>query len=381
MKRAPGLILPAVMLAACGGNDTVEPPADLVEFEPTVEIREAWRHRVGRGSERLRLGLAPASDGQRLYAGAHDGTAAAFALADGEEFWSVETGHTLSAGPGVGGGVVVFGTSDGVLVAFDTETGSEVWARPVGAEVLASPVIGQGVIVFRTVDGRLNAVSVDDGEDLWTVIQTLPPLTLRGNSSPILVGDVAIAGFDNGRVGAYDLESGIGLWEIALALPTGRSEIDRLVDVGMDLEVFGNDVYAATFQGRAAAIDLGQGAVIWQQDLSSFTGIGVDLQHVYVTDDASTVYALDRLDGIEVWRQDGLRMRDVTAATRHREAIVVADFDGYVHWLDGRDGSFMARRRAASSAIVAQPLAIGQTVYVQSEDGTVTAFQIGGQAG
>lgn len=381
MRRRVFLALVAGGLGACGGNDTIEPPADLARFEPRLEIREIWRQKVGKGSERLRLGLAPESDGNHVFVGSHDGTASALGLEDGEALWSVDTGQALAAGPGIGGGVVVFGTSEGSIIALDAATGAELWVRSVGSEVLAPPVVGNETIVFRTVDGRLNAVSIDDGEDLWTVVQTLPPLTLRGNSAPILIGDVAIAGFDNGRVGAYDIDNGISRWELPLASPTGRSEIDRLVDVGMDLEVFGNDVYAATFQGRAAAIDLGEGVVIWQQDLSSFTGIGVDIQHVYVTDDVSTVYALNRLDGIEAWRQEGLRLRDVTAATRFRETVVVADYQGYVHWLDGADGSFLARERAASSAIVAQPLAIGPTVYVQSEDGTVAAFQIVGRAG
>jgi len=381
MKRRIFLALAAVGLSACGGNDTVEPPADLIKFEPRIQVREVWREKVGKGSERLRLGLAPESDGNHVFVGSYDGTASALGLEDGVALWTVDTGQALAAGPGIGGGVVAFGTSEGSIIALDAATGAELWVRAVGSEVLAPPVVGSNAIVFRTVDGRLNAISVENGEDIWTVVQTLPPLTLRGNSAPILIGDVAIAGFDNGRVGAYDLEDGIGLWELPLASPTGRSEIDRLVDVGMDLEVFGNDVYAATFQGRAAAIDLGQGAVIWQQDLSSFTGIGVDVQYVYVTDDVSTVYALNRLDGIEVWRQEGLRLRDVTAATRFRETIVVADYQGYVHWLDGTDGSLMARERAASSAIVAQPLAIGPIVYVQSEDGTVAAFEIVGRSG
>ena len=380
MTRRLLFALAIVALSACGRNDTTEPPARLVDFNETLEIREVWSHKVGRGTERLRLGLAPVSDGERIYVGSHDGTAAAFGLTDGEEFWTVKTDEPLAAGPGIGSGVVVFGTSDGTLVALDAETGETRWLRPVASEVLAPPVVGQDIVVFRTVDGRLNAVSIETGDDLWTVVQTLPVLTLRGNSAPIIIGNTVIAGFDNGRVGAYELDTGISVWEIALASPTGRSEIDRLVDVGMDLEVFGNDVYAATFQGRAAAIDLGQGAVIWQQDLSSFTGIGVDLQNVYVTDDASIVYALDRLTGIERWRQDELRLRGLTAATRYRETVVVADYQGYVHWLAGTDGSFAARRRAASSAIVAQPLAIGPIVYVQSEDGTVAAFEIVGQA-
>ena len=376
MRSRAWLALVAGGLGACGGKDTIEPPADLVNFDPTLEIREVWSVQLGGGSERLRLGLAPATDGTRIFAGSHDGTAAAFGLEDGDLLWSVDSELRLAAGPGVGSGIVVFGTSDGSLLALDAETGEERWHHPVGSEVLSAPVVGDEAVVFRSVDGRLNAVSVEDGAELWTIVQSMPTLTLRGNSSPIVLGDIVVAGFDNGRVGNYAMEFGQQNWEIQLASPAGRSEIDRLVDVGVDLEVFGNDVYAATFQGRAASLDLATGGVLWQQDFSSFTGIGVDFQNVYVTSDVSTVVALNRLNGSEAWRQDGLRMRDVTAATRFRETVVVADYEGYVHFLSGADGSFLARQRAASAQITTQPLSLGPLLFVQSEDGTIAALEI-----
>ena len=97
---------------------------------------------------------------------------------------------------------------------------------------------------------------------------------------------------------------------------------------------------------------------------------------MYVTDAVSAVLALDRTNGQEAWHQDALRLRDVTAPTRYRETVVVGDFKGYVHWLSAEDGSFMARERAGSSRITARPLAIGPRVYVQSEDGTVAAFEV-----
>jgi outer membrane protein assembly factor BamB len=363
-------------LGACGGNDSVEPPAELVAFDPVLDVRRAWSHKVGDGSERLRLGLNPASDGTNVFAGALDGTAAAIGLASGEVLWTTETGLALTGGPAVGDGLVAFGSRDGVLIVLSAEGGNVRWQRQVGSELLAAPAIGGGLIVFRTVDGRLTAVSAETGDEVWAVVQSQAPLTLRGSTSPIIAGNVVIAGFDNGRVGAYTLADGIGRWEEPLSNPAGRSEIDRLVDVGVDIEVFGSDVYAANFQGSAAALILLTGDPIWQQELSSFTGLGIDTSHVYVTDDVSTIVALNRVNGLEVWRQTALRLRDVTAASRFRETVVVADFEGYLHLLRAADGSFMGRIRAASSQISSQPLVVGTMVVTQSEDGTVAAFEI-----
>ena len=65
---------------------------------------QVWSSKVGGGSERLRLGLRPATDGARIYAGAHDGQVAAFDALTGRKIWSVKTKLPLAAGPGYGDG-------------------------------------------------------------------------------------------------------------------------------------------------------------------------------------------------------------------------------------------------------------------------------------
>jgi outer membrane protein assembly factor BamB len=290
--------------------------------------------------------------------------------------WSTDTELALAAGPALGGGALAFGTNNGELVVLDTETGTERWRRSVGSEVLAPPAIAQGVLIFRSVDGRLRGVSIADGRDLWTVEQAMPALTLRGNTAPELAGGVVVSGFDNGRVGAYNINNGETRWELALAAPTGRTELDRLVDISEGIQIVGNDVYVASYQGRAVGIDLTTGLVFWQRELSSFAGLGADGSNVYVTNDVGGIMALDRRAGEIRWTQEALRLRDVSAPTRFREAIVVGDYEGYLHWLDPADGAFVARVRGASARITAPPLVVGARLIVQGDDGSVAAFEV-----
>jgi outer membrane protein assembly factor BamB len=359
-----------------GGKDAVEPPAQLLPFESTLRVRRLWSGKVGGGTERLRLGLTPATDGARIFAGAHDGKVAAFDAETGRKLWSRDTRLPLAAGPGFGADLLAFGTSDGELIALDAGTGEERWRVAVGSEVLAAPAVSADVVVFRTVDGRLRGAAARDGLTLWTVEQSPPTLTLRGNTAPRIAGLTAVSGFANGRVGAYSLATGETLWEVAIANPTGRNELERLVDIGAGLQVAGNDVYAVGYQGRAVGIDLNTGLVLWQQDMSSFAGLGTDGNNVYVTSDVGAIVALTRRAGSPVWRQEALRLRDVTAPVRYGDAIVVGDFEGYVHWLDARDGSFMARARAAGRRIGSAPLVVGLNLFVQADDGTVAAFAV-----
>jgi outer membrane protein assembly factor BamB len=377
-RRIGLLAVLLVTLSACGGRskDTSEPPAELTSFEPTLDVRRLWSGKVGGGSERLRLGLRPATDGARIYAGAYDGQVASLDAGTGRKLWSVKTDLPLTAGPGFGDGVLAFGTADGDLVVFDAASGAERWRQAIGSEVLASPAIGSNVIAVRTVDGRLRGFSVGNGSTLWAVEQNLPALTLRGNTAPRVSGTLVVSGFNNGRVGAYELASGDAAWEVAIANPTGRTELERLVDVSAGLQVVGNDVYVVGYQGRAVGIDLATGVVLWQQELSSYSGLGADFNNVYVTSDLDAVVALTRAGGTQVWRQEALRLRDLTAPTRYANTLVVGDFEGYLHWLSPDDGSFLARERAAGERISAAPLVVGENVYVQGDDGTVAAFTL-----
>lgn len=380
MRHWPILALAVVVALAsgCGGrdNDSVEPPAELQRITQRLDVRRIWSARIGGNSERLRLGLSPATDGARVFAASHDGDVASFDLQTGRRGWSARTGLPLSAGPAYGAGILALGTTDGELVALDADTGEELWRRPVGAEVLAPPAIGGEVVALRTVDGRLRGYSSLDGRELWSVVQTVPALTMRGNTAPYVAGTSVVSGFDNGRLGAYELTTGDVLWEFPVAAPSGRTELERLVDISAGLQVAGSDVFAVGYHGRAVGVALENGVVLWQQELSSYAGLGVDLSSVYVTDEFSELVALERGSGTPTWRQDALRLRDVTAPSAYGNTIVVGDFEGYLHWIDPRDGSFLARERASSKRVTAAPLVVGPNMIVQTEDGTVAAYRI-----
>jgi outer membrane protein assembly factor BamB len=370
------LAVVAFVVGCSSKKDKAEPPAKLVEFKQTLDVRKLWSHSVGGGYERLRLGLRPASDGARIFAGSVDGHVASYDAATGREVWAIKTKLPLSAGPGYGDGVLAFGSSDGDLIAIDAGNGMELWRLAIGSEVLASPAIGSGVIVVRTVDGRLRGFSAREGKTIWNVEQTLPALTLRGNSAPRVAGNVVVAGFNNGRVGAFEIANGDQAWEVAIANPQGRTELERLVDISQGMQILANEVYVVGYHGRVVGIDVGTGVVLWQQDMSSYAGLSADFTSVYVTNDVDAVIALDRRAGAQVWRQEALRLRDVTAPTRFGNAVVVGDFEGYLHWLDMGDGHFVAREHAAKGRISAAPLVVGENLFVQGDDGTVAAFTV-----
>ena len=95
-----------------------------------------------------------------------------------------------------------------------------------------------------------------------------------------------------------------------------------------------------------------------------------------MTSDFDAVVALSRAGGTQLWRQEALRLRDLTAPTRYANTLVVGDYEGYVHWLSPDDGRFLAREKAAGERISAAPLVVGENVFVQGDDGTLAAFKL-----
>lgn len=356
--------------------DNTAEPAELVDFEPTIKVRTVWQRRVGSGAGNLFLKLRPAIDGERVYAATRDGRVRAFDARTGESVWDTETDSPLSGGPGVGDGLVLLGTSDGEVIALGEDDGEIKWRARVSSEVLSSPGSRGGVSVARTIDGKLFGLSADDGTRLWVYDRTTPVLTLRGTSSPALAEGTAIAGFDNGQVVAIALSNGQPLWEARVAVPRGRTELERMVDIDADPVIDGKAVYAVTYQGQVAALELFSGEVIWRRDMSSHAGLGVGRENIYVTDDASHVWALNRANSASMWRQAKLEARHVSPPAVFGQFVVVGDLEGYVHWLRREDGQFVARVRIDSDSIVAAPVATSFAVYVYGSGGELAALQV-----
>ena len=370
--------LAALLIAAgCTKDKDVEPPAVLVKFPATLPVKKLWGEGVGGGKKQLvlRLGLGPAVENGVVFAASHKGEVLATALDTGRRVWVKNLKIPLSAGPGAGAGLVVVGSSKGAVVAMEGATGREVWRVRLNSELLSAPAISDEDVVIRSVDGRLHCLDAHTGKELWSVEQQVPRLSLRGTATPIIAKEVAISGFDNGKVMAVSLHSGDTVWDTALASPHGRTELDRLVDIDSAVHTAGDNVFATGFQGRTAMLALDSGQIWWAHDMSSYKGLAVDADNLYVTQSDGIVVALRQRDGSELWRNQKLKLRRLSTPVLTNTAVVVADFQGYVHWLDKTSGELVARERVAKERVTNSPVAVGDTVVVLTDGGKLAAYR------
>lgn len=395
--RYPLLWLAALALAGCTGGASrlaLEKPAALEAFTPELKIETRWAREIGRGTDRYHLQLAPLIDGVRLYVVNHKGRVEAYEHQGGEKLWRRELDVRFSTGAGDGGDVLLLG-GDAEVIALDKADGALRWRAPVSSEVLATPVSSGEVVVVHTIDGAVFGLARDDGRRLWRYAQPVPLLSLHGASAPQVAGGSAIVGFANGRLAALALQDGRLQWEAAVAVSRGRTELERVVDVDGQLMVRDGVVYAVSYQGRLAALALESGRMLWTREFSSFTGVAVAGRDLYVTDAAGDLWALARHNGGTLWKQTALHGRWLTAPAVQGDALVVADFDGYVHWLAREDGRLLARARVEDRetlfpvppevphppydedrAILAPPQVMGELVYLMDKRGVLNTYSV-----
>jgi outer membrane protein assembly factor BamB len=384
MRRLVGCLALALSVSGCSwvrgifdGDEGVEPPAQLTRIEPTLDVTTLWETRVGRGTDRQFIRLTPAVANGRVYAADTRGRVAALAADSGRTLWEVDTDAPISGGVAFDDGRVLVGTSQAEVIALSAEKGTVLWRAGVSSEVLASPQGDHGIVVAQTMDGRVVGLNAEDGTRLWVYQGSVPALTLRARSTPLIVRDAVFAGLPNGRLVALTLRAGRAAWETPVAVARGRSELERMVDISADPEFHDGVIYAVTYQGRVAAIEAQSGRVLWNRDLSSHAGLAVDERNVYLTDDQGQVWALDRLSGASLWKQDKLRGRGVTGPVVYGASVVVGDFEGYLHWLSKDSGGFQARVRVDSAGILVPGVVLEDTLYVAGRGGHIVALRAG----
>ncbi|EIL91779.1 outer membrane assembly lipoprotein YfgL [Rhodanobacter spathiphylli B39] len=381
-------------LAGCHSfkKENVQPPTPLAkDFKSTVQITRLWKTTVGDGAQVSGVRLRPAVVDGVLYADSTDGKIAAIDATSGKTLWTKSSrthgwfgwgdkkrkDAQYAGGPAVSGDLLAVGTLDGHVYAMSAKDGNPRWEVEVSGEVMASPVIVGDMVMVRTGDGRVYALDAADGHRRWVYDQsTVPLLSLRGNGTMLVANGVVFFGSDDGKLVALRQDNGSKLWEQRLASGEGRTEIDKLNDADGSILLDGSTLYGAAYHGNLTAIDGPSGRPLWSHPFSTFDSLASNASAIFGVDDQSQVWAFDRSTGTDMWKNASLKYRWVTGPAVQGNYVVVGDLEGYVHWLQTGDGALAARERLSKKAIRAQPVVVGDIVYVEDVEGHIGAYRL-----
>lgn len=360
-----------------GDDEDPRAPAELLDVVSETTIDRNWRINVGNGQGDNYKKLTPVVDGGFVFAASDDGEIIAVNTINGDLMWQTEVENSITGGVGAGDGIVMIGTEAAELIVFNQSNGEEVWRASVSSEILSQPKTNGDIVVAQTVDGKLIALNREDGMQRWTYETTLPALTLRGTSSPILTSEgTVVAGFSNGILVSVAAEDGVYVWEERVAVPDGQYDIERVIDVDGELLVDGSRILAASYQGNLMAFDIASGQIVWGMEASSYHGMDQGFGNIYYSDDKSHLIALRNNSSDIVWQNEELQYRDLTAPKTISNYVAIADYEGYLHLVSQIDGRIVGRTRIDNDGIRSNLIDDDGKLIVYGNSGSLVSLTI-----
>ncbi|MCP4386831.1 MAG: outer membrane protein assembly factor BamB [Gammaproteobacteria bacterium] len=371
-------ILAGFLFACTSGKDNSEPPAPLTKIEDALPLILNWKVDTRAASNRASYRLRPLQVGDRIYSVDTRGSVVCVDAKYGTSLWRHESG--LAAIVGLSGDKerLIVTSRDGDVLAYrQSEDGLEtIWKTRIDSEIRATPVLDGEQVFVRSVDGKLRSLAASDGSQQWVVSRRVPVLSLTGNSEPLVDGATVFAGFDDGKLIAFDRSSGEVRWESTISIPSGRTEVERLVDLDGSFVLRNGVIYVASFQGRLAAVQAVSGDLLWSRQFSSFHSIAIDDDALYLSADNSDLWSIDRRTGVAFWKQDVLHARKITAPSIIGDAVVVADLDGFLHWFNRNDGKLVGRIRIGDARSYVQPVSRQGAVVTLDKYGLLASVSL-----
>lgn len=369
------IFLSVLSLAGCGDSDNAEPPAELVEFDQSIKVEKLWSVNTGGGIEQQYLKLFPLIVENTIVVADRLGDVSAYDIESGNKLWGTELDTVLSGGVGGDKNHLVLTSRNGHVILLDG-SGKLKWKVDASSEVLMPAQVAGNLVIIRSVDGRMSALNITDGRQVWSYKRDVPALSLRGNSQPIIKQGYIFNGLDNGRLVALDLLDGHVVFDIPVATPSGRSELERLVDIDGHSVIANDRLYMGSYQGRVVSIDIRRGQMVWSRKLSTYTGVEYTSAGLFIGDDKDHIWALDTSNGATLWKQEKLKARQITRPVAMKGTVVVADYEGYIHWLSPFDGHFVGRVETDGSGVIVPPIVHNGRLYVITRDGELLAYAI-----
>ncbi|MGI1678582.1 MAG: outer membrane protein assembly factor BamB [Cellvibrionaceae bacterium] len=371
------LAVSALILVACASTDENTEPMKLEQFEAKVKLQKEWSRKIGKGQDKRYTLLTPTIIGDNIYASDIKGNVYAMERKTGEVIWKVKLKEPVSSGVTATTNTLFLGTYNADVIALNIDNGTERWRARVSSEVLSSPQSNGEVVAVQTYDGKITGLDHKTGEQKWLYESAPPTLTLRGDAAPYINSSTVYAGFATGKVVALEANDGLLSWEQRVAIPKGRGEFEKLVDVDASPLMVGEILFVASYQGQLLALSRATGRPLWNKPISTYNNLAAASGKVFVNENDGSVKAFRVGNGVEVWENNELLRRKLTAPEAFDDYIAVADDEGgYLHLLDSDTGAFIARKKVDGSGVRSPLVSKGDLLYVLSNDGKLVAFSV-----
>ena len=288
-----------------------------------------WRYPAD-GKAHADFGGTPALAGGFLYAADDNGQVYKLDAATGKETWTAKLEGALRSAPVVSGGLVYLGSTSDHCYALSAETGAVAWDEPTEGAITASPTITGGLVVFTSTDNHVYSLNARTGRKAWSVTfdsdPSIVPVVYDGAVVYVTAGDTI-----------YRLDPSSGVRRTPITLPTTVSSAPTVSGDTLYTIAQNNTLYALTLTGSKR----------WQAALigSSTAPPLLAGSLLLVASEGGVLSGYDSASGRLAWR--------------------------YVMQASATD----SQPKYPAANVYAAPIVAAGTLYVVSDDGSLTAFR------
>lgn len=359
----------AALLGACSSAPKLPDPTPLQPVPPILHVATVWSAQVGPVPSTFHAAEASG----RVVVASRDGDVACLRASDGHVLWRSQVSGGISAAVGSDGTFSAVVDDLNRVVALGPK-GQVLWRYQLPTSVLTPPAVFGGIIVVQGADQHLWAFDAATGARRWDDESTPPALLLQKGSGMVLSDGMVVLGDARGRLRALRLADGSPVWDAAIAHPRGITEVERLVGITGAPSVAQGTVCARGYQSAVGCVRLSDGHLLWTARADGYTGVSQNGTELAATQADGVVQAYSVADGKALWHNDQLMWRKLSAPLLLGRTVAVGDLQGYVSFLDAKDGQIIGRASTDGSAISSAPLLAGNTLVVVTSKGGVYGF-------
>lgn len=351
-----------------------------------------WSADIGDGdSRRLRITADPVVADGRIFT-LDAGARVTATSSAGQTLWARDlTPDSDQEGQATGGGLAIEGDTVyasvgyGVLAALDVASGQTRWEQDLDATGSGRPTVFGDTVYVTAGDDTGWALDKVDGRTAWQIKGTSSINNVLGAPAPVLTDQLAIFSYGSGEVQAVFRRGGLERWVAPVVGKRAGRALSSISDVTSPPVASGNRLFVGNQSGRLAAIDIGNGSLLWTAKEGAVSPVWTAGDSVFVISDLNELLRLDASSGARIWGvplpnfvKD--RPRRQSAVFAHHGPVVaggrviVASGDGVLRSFDPTDGSLTSTTEIPDGATTA-PVVAGGTLYVVSRKGALLAFR------
>lgn len=384
------VVLPAAAINADWTQPGGNPSKSMGHLALAEAPSQAWSTSIAGSTGRARLAAAPVVAGGTLYVMDTNAVVHAFDATTGASRWQFQSANSdENRRANFGGGVSVDGARVyatnglGEVVAIDAAAGTQVWRVKPGGPLRGAPTVADGNVYVVSHDNQLFALNQTDGSVIWTQSGTLESQGVFGAAAPAVGQGTIVAGFSSGELNAYRYENGRSLWSDTLSRSTISTSVSSLADIDAEPVIDQGRVYAVGQGGRMAAVELGTGQRLWEQNIAGISTPWVAGEWLFIVTDDARLVCIARGTGkirwisqLPAWRNEKDKKGAISwvGPVLAGDRLWLANSRGRLIAASVDDGAIRSTIELDDSVSLS-PIVAGNTLYVLSDKGRITAYR------